>query len=125
MHLVIHPKEDTKIGALVGEIKSKSAARIIAEQVIELPNDCRVTRAGKERRVFWQPRCYDHNCRSEATVIEKINYCHNNPVKRELVGEPGLWRWSSYNWYMGRRNVPLEIDEFEGMPQMEIADYPA
>lgn len=33
--------------------------------------------------------------------------------------------WSSYNWYMGRRDVPLEIDEFEGMPNMEKADYPA
>ncbi|MEW5797058.1 MAG: hypothetical protein AB1772_11945, partial [Candidatus Zixiibacteriota bacterium] len=28
------------------------------------------------RRVFWQKRCYDHNCRSIDATIEKINYCH-------------------------------------------------
>gem|GEM_PF-6924353 len=57
-------------------------------------------------------RCYDHNCRSSDKVTEKINYCHNNPVTRGLGSEPGQWRWSSYNWYMGQSDVPLEMDEF-------------
>ncbi|MGH8014614.1 MAG: hypothetical protein ACREBV_00290 [Candidatus Zixiibacteriota bacterium] len=47
--------------------------------------------------------------------MEKINYCHNNPVRRGLAFEPSDWRWSSYNWYIGERDVPIEIDEFEGV----------
>jgi putative transposase len=65
------------------------------------------------KRVFWEKRCYDHNCRSEEAVWEKINYCHNNPVKRGLVDDPSDWRWSSYNWYKGERDVPLKLDKLE------------
>ena len=114
VHLVLHPIDGTKLGPLIGMIKSKAASRMIGERVIELPDNCRIARNGTWRRAFWQPRCYDHNCRSEATALEKINYCHNNPVSRGLVAEPAAWRWSSYNWYVGERDVPLAIDELEG-----------
>jgi len=115
VHLVIHPPDGTLLGPLIGEIKSKSGAKIIADSLIQLPDNCRVERSGQTRWAFWQPRCYDHNCRSPEIVLEKIHYCHNNPVKRGLSREPGDWRWSSYNWYIGKRDVPIEIDEFDGV----------
>jgi len=100
---------------MIGELKSKSAARIIADKLIQFPDYCRIFRNGQGRWAFWQPRCYDHNCRSEKIALEKINYCHNNPVKRGLAKEPGDWRWLRYNWYIGKRDVPVMIDEFEGV----------
>jgi putative transposase len=115
VHLVIHPPDGILVGPMIGEIKSLSGRDIIAKSFIQLPVNCRVNRNGKERWAFWQPRCYDHNCRTPEIVLEKINYCHNNPVKRGLVSEPGDWRWSSYNWYIGKRDVPIEIDEFDGV----------
>ena len=30
---------------------------------------------------------------------EKLNYMHNNPVKRGLVKEPGDWPWSGWRFY--------------------------
>ena len=30
---------------------------------------------------------------------EKLNYMHNNPVKRGLVKQPGDWPWSSWRFY--------------------------
>ena len=60
--------------------------------------------------VFWQRRCYDHNCRSTESVWKKVNYCHNNPVKRGLVSEPDNWIWSSYRYYAGYKQVVLEMD---------------
>jgi putative transposase len=44
---------------------------------------------------FWQKRCYDHNCRTNETVLENIKYCHKNPVTRGLVKDPGDWQWSA------------------------------
>jgi len=35
------------------------------------------------------------------------------PVKRGLVTDPGNYRWSSHNWYLGWRDVPLTIDGME------------
>jgi putative transposase len=110
VHLVLHPPDSLKLGPVVGELKSQSASRIVTEELVSLPRDCMVVKNGRERHAFWQPRCYDHNCRNRETVLEKINYCHNNPVVRGLAPEPGQWRWSSYNWYAGVPDVPLVMD---------------
>ena len=36
---------------------------------------------------------------SEKERNEKIDYMHNNPVKRGLVAQPGDWPWSSWRYY--------------------------
>ena len=112
VHLVLHPPASIKLGPIIGKLKSYSASRVISKRLLVLPDNCRIEKDGVMRQAFWQPRCYDHNCRSPETVLEKINYCHNNPVARGLVNEPGEWRWSSYNWYAGEKDVPLTIDEY-------------
>ena len=101
VHLVLFPPEAMKLGLVIREIKSISAKRYFSLSTIGSPG---------ARRVFWQSRCCDHNCRTPETVREKIRYCHNNPVKRGLVSEPSEWEWSSHNWYQGRRDVPLVVD---------------
>ncbi len=117
VHLVLHPPDTVKLGPVIGKLKSRSAAGVIAANLLLLPRDCLVERNGRLRRAFWQARCYDHNCRTPETVTEKINYCHMNPVKRKLVQEPGRWRWSSYSWYAGRKDVPIEIDTIDAVGQ--------
>jgi putative transposase len=101
VHLVLYPPEGMKLGLVIREIKSLSARQFFSELPVGQPD---------ETRVFWERRCYDHNCRTRESVIEKINYCHMNPVKRGLVRDPGAWIWSSYNWYDGVSEVPLRID---------------
>jgi len=103
VHLVMLPPDGLKLGLMIREIKSKMAREYFAELAPDVLGP----------RVFWQKRCYDHNCRTVDTVREKIVYCHNNPVKRGLVDHPGEYIWSSYNWYRGGRDVPFAIDEFE------------
>ena len=103
VHLVLIPPEGLKMGLTIGELKSLVAKKYFALN-------------GKPdglKGVFWEKRCYDHNGRTSEIVIEKINYCHNNPVKRGLAESPDKYRWSSYNWYQGIRDVPLGIDDFE------------
>ena len=113
VHLVLLPPNSIKLGPVIGELKSKSASQIIARELIDFPVDCFVFKDGRQRLAFWQPRCYDHNCRTNETAMEKIDYCHNNPVARGLVTEPGAWLWSSYNWYRGVSRVPIEMDKID------------
>jgi putative transposase len=100
VHLVILPPEQMELGRVMGEIKSKMARRYFALTAIPTSGS---------KRVFWDKRCYDHNCRSSQAVAEKIRYCHNNPVTRGLVSDPADWKWSSYNAYHGRLDVPLTV----------------
>jgi len=115
VHMVLHPPDGMRLGRVIGELKSRSA-RLILQVFRERgrPIDrLTVTRGGKVCLAFWQARCYDHNCRTPETVKEKIIYCHKNPVTRGLVSGPGDWRWSSYNWYEGRNDVPLAMDAID------------
>ena len=103
VHLVLHPPDETKLGKLIGQVKERSARTII-----QLRSD--VSQRSSGQPAIWQRRCYDHNCRSPEAVIEKINYCHNNPVSRGLVDTPGDWPWSSHRWYSGDSASPIDID---------------
>lgn len=102
VHLVLFPPDEVKFGLVIREIKSRSAKRYFAATQIGKPGTV---------RVFWERRCYDHNCRTPESVREKINYCQMNPVKKGLVTEPSEWKWSSYKWYHGVEDVPLKMDE--------------
>lgn len=60
---------------------------------------------------FWQPGGgHDRLLRSNAEMREKIEYIHNNPVKRGLVALAAQWRWSSAAWYNGDQSAPVTID---------------
>ena len=62
---------------------------------------------------FWQRKYYDYNCRTKDIVLEKIDYCHNNPVVRGLVVNPKDWEWSICRWYLGNDDVLIKMDKFE------------
>jgi putative transposase len=47
----------------------------------------------------WQRKGYDMNVWTRKKRDEKLNYMHNNPVKRGLVREPGDWPWSNWRFY--------------------------
>jgi REP element-mobilizing transposase RayT len=104
VHLVLLPPDGIELGRVIGQLKSKSARSYFAMKT-DLPKD--------ETKILWLRRCYDHNCRDTQSIIEKINYCHNNPSKKGLVSEPGEWKWSSFGWYEGKRDGPLKIDAVE------------
>ena len=58
----------------------------------------------------WQRRFYDMNIWTENKQLEKLDYMHNNPVKRRLVKEPGEWPWSSWRFYYWEDASLLAMD---------------
>ncbi|MEW6051557.1 MAG: transposase [Candidatus Zixiibacteriota bacterium] len=102
VHLVLVPPLDVKIGAVIGEIKKRSA-KIIHEVLVRhnspLQQRLTIVRDGEPRFVFWMRRCFDYNCRTEEGVRRAIAYCHWNPVKRGMVRAPEDYVWSSAKWY--------------------------
>jgi putative transposase len=58
----------------------------------------------------WQRGGYDLNIWSEKKRLEKLNYMHNNPVKRGLVAQPGDWPWSSWRFYYLEDRSVLTMD---------------
>ena len=53
----------------------------------------------------WQEGIQAKLIQDEKTMIQKIEYIHNNPVKRGYVDETIHWRYSSARDYQGERGL--------------------
>jgi putative transposase len=72
--------------------------------------------ACKGKRELWQDSKYSLPIYSPHWIREKIEYIHNNPVKRGLVAHPGDYPYSSFGAYYPELGiappVPVDLIEF-------------
>ena len=71
-------------------------------------NDWALGKLGEQ--AFWNPRGHDFNIDRHETLLEKVDYSHNNPVKRGLVAAAADWKWSSYRFFEMRDRSTLAMD---------------
>jgi REP element-mobilizing transposase RayT len=58
----------------------------------------------------WQEGVHPQSITTDAMMLQKLEYLHNNPVKRGLVASPEHWRYSSaHEWLPGALRV-LRVD---------------
>ncbi len=115
VHLICWPEDEIYDISLFIESIKQSVSRK-AKNFLELndPNSLKkmtVKRGKRETFRFWQTgHGYDRNIMVDDTLLKKMEYIHNNPVRKRLVEKQTDWKWSSAEWYSGERNVPLSID---------------
>ena len=66
----------------------------------------------KQNYQVWQEGFHPEMILDSEMLLKKLNYIHNNPVKRGYVEEPGHWRYSSWNNYNVSEEMgilPIEI----------------
>jgi len=54
---------------------------------------------------FWQEGTHPKQILSEEIMRQKLDYIHNNPVKRGYVDLPEHWRYSSARDYAGKKGL--------------------
>ena len=105
VHLLVFPlDEKPAIDGYLAAVKRPVSADIKRDlQRTGSPLLKRLTireRPGKEAFRFWQEGPgYDRNLQQPATVLSSIDYIHMNPVRRGLVTQARLWKWSSARFY--------------------------
>ena len=57
---------------------------------------------------FWQEGIHPELIQTDEMMKQKINYIHNNPVKRGYVDKAEHWRYSSARVYAGELGL-LEV----------------
>ena len=55
----------------------------------------------KQRFQLWQEGNHPQEIQSEAMMLQKLDYIHQNPVQRGYVDRPEDWRYSSARNYSG------------------------
>jgi putative transposase len=58
---------------------------------------------------FWQAKYYAFEIEERNKLEEKLQYMHDNPVRRGLVKHTTDWPWSSACWYELHRSVGVPI----------------
>ncbi len=113
IHLLIQPKShDVSMAKILQSIKGPVAQHVILRWRTINANRVlgQITTPNGQLR-FWQVGGgYDRNVTSQEEMEEKINYIHQNPVRRGLVERATDWAWSSARWYLGERDSVVIID---------------
>ena len=96
--------------------KSYSARGIIerleaahAAPLLQRMQFARKAQRGDRCHQFWQEGSHPQIVTSADMMRQKLEYIHNNPVKRGYVDHPEDWRWSSARNYLGMAGV-IEVD---------------
>lgn len=60
---------------------------------------------------LWQKRYYDEIIRNDTMLIRKIEYIHNNPLRKGLANSLEEYRYSSYQFYFNNKCDIITIDK--------------
>jgi putative transposase len=100
----------------IGNFKSFTARSIIdllrknnAEYILNQLEFHKIKHKIKQDYQLWQEGFHPQAIANEEMLRQKLEYMHNNPVRRGYVDDPVHWRYSSYRNYMGLPSL-LEVE---------------
>ena len=103
MHMVASCEE---MGKTMKEFKSYTATRIVdymenhgSRDMLNMLQRAKLPYKTGSKHQVWQEGSHPEQISSEEMLRQKIEYIHNNPVKRGYVDEPTHWRYSSARNY--------------------------
>jgi putative transposase len=108
-----------QLSRVIADLKRHTAREILdllkEENADWLLNQLRYYRAahktGSEHQV-WQEGFHPQAIPSDAIMLQKLEYLHNNPVKRGLVASAEHWRYSSAHEWLSETVPLLRCDEW-------------
>lgn len=109
MHLVVQSKQ---LGHDLARFKSYTSKELLAylhqynvvrilDQLAFYKKAHKIDRAYQ----FWQEGCHPEWIQNVEMMRQKVDYIHQNPVKRGYVDRPEHWRYSSARNYLGQNGV--------------------
>jgi len=54
---------------------------------------------------LWQEGSHPQQIRNDSMMLQKLEYMHNNPLRRRYVDDPCHWRYSSARNYTGQKGL--------------------
>jgi putative transposase len=96
----------------VGRFKSYTARRILDElercgfaTLLQELHYYKLRHKIDQTHQLWQEGSHPQQVTSEAMMRQKLEYTHNNPVRRGYVDDPAHWRYSSARNYAGEQGL--------------------
>lgn len=118
IHLIISANDSNSIPDIIRDFKCHTSSEI--SSLLKTNNQKNALRIFEEAAIgckhnqeykVWQPSYHPIALQTEYFFKQKLNYIHQNPVKKGYVHEPEHWRFSSAGNYGGHYNVAINIDK--------------
>jgi len=117
-HAVLHAPDLSRV---LTDLKHYTTTKIVEQLKAEgcewLLQQLRFERLAHKRESthqLWQEGNHPQAIEGDEMMLQKLEYLHNNPVKRGLVAAPEHWRYSSaHEWKDGGMPV-LRCDDWQG-----------
>jgi putative transposase len=112
-HAILHAPDLT---SALRDLKSYTAAQLISQLETErrewLLNQLRYYRAAHKSNEYqvWQEGSHPQAIFDDKMMLQKLEYVHDNPVKRGWVASPEHWRYSSAHEWLGGAIPLLKCD---------------
>ena len=106
------------LSGVLRDLKSFTARQIVEQLAREgrewLLNQLRYYRADYKPQEYqvWQEGSHPQAIVSDEMLEQKLEYLHNNPVKRGMVASPEHWRYSSAHEWLGGAEPVLRCDHW-------------
>ena len=111
VHLLLSGPEVGTPSKVMQVLKQRTSRALLPKRGPSDPRQANLFGEAPERLPFWQARFYDFNVWTASKRVEKLNYMHQNPVKRGLVSTPEDWRWSSCRFYSLEESRAVRVNE--------------
>ena len=96
----IHSFKSYTAGLLLQCLKEHGAQRLL-----NLLEYFKKAHKKDRRHQVWEEGSHPQWIQNEAMLLQKIDYIHQNPVKRGYVDQPEHWRYSSARDYLGESGL--------------------
>ncbi len=117
IHKIVQARQGYKLSGIVQSYKSfttKEIKKLIANdsrKYIKGLIDTSFYKKDENEFQVWQEYNYPEVVATEEFFLEKLNYIHNNPVKKEYVNNPQDWKYSSAGFYINGDVSMLAVDK--------------
>jgi putative transposase len=115
-HAIVAAPDLTRVMA---DLKRHSARRLIeqlesegCDWLLEQLRRLRHPRKLESAHQFWQEGFHPQAMVTDEIMLQKLEYLHNNPVKRGLVASPEHWRYSSAHEWLAGADLGLRVDQW-------------
>ena len=106
-----------ELARVLADLKRHTARKIIelleterCDWLLRQLRELRAPHKTESEHQVWQEGSHPQAIISDAMMLQKLEYLHNNPVKRGLVASPEHWRYSSAHEWLPGAAVELRCD---------------
>jgi len=110
IHLIIQSPD---VSGVIRDFKSHTAKALLINIKETEPTILRLFRSKEGKYEFWQKTNMPEIIETDYFLQQKLDYIHDNPVRKQYVSQPEHWIWSSAGYYENEEQGKIKIDPLD------------